>query len=250
VLRDRVSRVLPVALKRWLRPRLVPVLQRLERPRLERLYRPFVPSGELVFDVGAAEGSHACVFRRLGARVVAVEPQPYCLGVLRRRFAADPGVTVVAAGAAEAAGELPFFVSEGDPELSTFALEKWRAGRFAKHSWERSLSVPVVTLDALISEHGLPVFIKVDVEGLEPRVLEGLSRPPRALCFEFTAELLEDAAVCLRHLATLEAIRCNASLYRRHRLVEPTFVAPAELLERLAGRSDPHLQGDLFVSFS
>jgi FkbM family methyltransferase len=247
VIRDHVSRLLPVAVKRRVRPLVAPVLQRLERPRLERLYRAFVAAGDLVFDVGAAEGAHTVVFRALGARVVAVEPQAYCLEVLRRRFAADDGVTVVAAGVADRPGILELHVSEGDPELSTFDPDRGRVARFAGRSWEGRVAVPVVTLEDLVRAHGEPGFIKVDVEGYEPRVCAGLVRSPRALCFELTGELLDDARECLDSLRRLGPIRCNATLERRHRLVFPEWLGPEELLARLRGLPPHGLHGDLFV---
>ena len=43
---------------------------------MDRLYSSFVKRGDLVFDIGAHVGDRVAAFRRLGARVVAVEPQP------------------------------------------------------------------------------------------------------------------------------------------------------------------------------
>ncbi len=43
---------------------------------MDRLYRQFVRPGDLVFDVGAHVGDRVASFQRIGARVVAVEPQP------------------------------------------------------------------------------------------------------------------------------------------------------------------------------
>ena len=57
-----------------------------DRPRaaaMDRLYSRFVWPGDLVFDVGAHVGDRVASFRRLGARVVAVEPQPGLAKVLR-----------------------------------------------------------------------------------------------------------------------------------------------------------------------
>src|SRR4051794_16322556 len=62
-------------------------LLEIERLRAERrLYRQFVRPGDLVFDIGANRGGKCAAFLRLGARVVAVEPNPGCVTALRRRF--------------------------------------------------------------------------------------------------------------------------------------------------------------------
>src|SRR4051794_35313498 len=42
---------------------------------IDTMYRRFVRPGDLVFDVGSHVGDRIASFRRLGARVVAVEPQ-------------------------------------------------------------------------------------------------------------------------------------------------------------------------------
>jgi protein-L-isoaspartate O-methyltransferase len=50
--------------------------QRSRAAAMDALYRQFVKPGDLVFDIGAHVGDRVAAFRRLGARVVAVEPQP------------------------------------------------------------------------------------------------------------------------------------------------------------------------------
>jgi hypothetical protein len=49
---------------------------RKRRDAMDALYRRFIRPGDLAFDVGAHVGDRVASFRRLGARVVAVEPQP------------------------------------------------------------------------------------------------------------------------------------------------------------------------------
>src|SRR3712207_7831831 len=75
------------------------------RRNQRRLFAELVRPGDLVFDVGANIGEFTGAFRDLGARVVAVEPQPRLGEHLRRRFGSDPGITVVGTAVSDHAGE-------------------------------------------------------------------------------------------------------------------------------------------------
>ncbi|MEN8172361.1 MAG: hypothetical protein ABFS03_05715, partial [Chloroflexota bacterium] len=47
--------------------------------RMLGFYSQFIASNDLCFDVGANRGSRTKIFRQLGTRVVAVEPQAACV---------------------------------------------------------------------------------------------------------------------------------------------------------------------------
>ena len=49
---------------------------------MDALYARFLRAGDLAFDIGAHVGDRVSSFRRLGARVVALEPQPARRAVL------------------------------------------------------------------------------------------------------------------------------------------------------------------------
>ncbi len=165
--------------------------------------RRFVFRGDLVFDVGANVGERTASFVKIGARVVAVEPQPGLAEVLRERFPqAEVTIEQVALGAE--AGSASMAICSAAPTISTLNPAAWRRGRFSDYSFDRVEQVTVRTLDELIAEHGAPAYCKIDVEGFEHEVLRGLSSPIRVVSFEWTAEVLELAEEAVALLKALD----------------------------------------------
>ena len=57
----------------------------------------------------------------------------------------------------------------------------------------------------LIASHGLPAYIKIDVEGYELQVLQGLHQPIRALSFECNLQQFRQQTLdCIARLAALQ----------------------------------------------
>ncbi|GJE04420.1 FkbM family methyltransferase [Methylobacterium isbiliense] len=177
------------------------------RAAMDALYRRFVREGDLVFDVGAHVGDRIAAFRRLGARVVALEPQAGPARALRLLFSRDPGVTLVEAAAGAAEGEVWLSLNHANPTVSTasaaFIAAAAGAPGWEGQVWDARVRCPATTLDALIARHGPPAFAKIDVEGFEDRVLAGLSTPLPALSFEVTTIAREVGLRCLERLAAL-----------------------------------------------
>jgi FkbM family methyltransferase len=218
---------------------------------MDRLYGRFVRPGELAFDIGAHVGDRIASFRRLGARVVALEPQPDCIHVLHAIYDSDREVKLIEAACGAREGMLTLHVNSANPTVSTASAAFVRAAAGAKgwegQSWDREMAVRVTTLDILIAAHGTASFAKIDVEGLEHEVLMGVSTPLPALSFEFTTIQREVARRCLQRLATLGDYRFNISLGERHVLDFPDGLTAEEMDRHLAALPHEANSGDVYA---
>ena len=209
---------------------------------MDRLYADFVKPGGLAFDIGSHVGDRVGSFRRLGARVVALEPQPLCARVIRALYESDDGVTLVEAACGASVGEITLLVNTANPTVTTaspdFVKAADGAGGWEGQLWDARIRVPVTTLDALIAAHGVPDFVKIDVEGFEADVLAGLSRTLLALSFEFTTIQRDVAQTCLDRLMEIGDYRFDIALGESQTMTFGRWITKDEMAEHI--RALPH----------
>ncbi|WP_226921445.1 FkbM family methyltransferase [Georgenia subflava] len=214
-------------------------------------YRQFVDPGDLAFDVGSHAGNRVRVFRRIGAKVVAVEPQPELVTVLRWLYGRDRGVRIEACAVGAEAGRALLHVSSRHPTVSSLAPSWMREvaadRRFASTRWDAEVTVAVTTLDELIARHGEPRFCKIDVEGLELAVLTGLSRPLAALSFEYIPVVVERAVACVERLAELGDYRFRRSRLETLRWTTSGWLDTGEIVAALRSLPPGGRSGDIYA---
>lgn len=128
---------------------------------------------DLVFDVGMHRGLDTEWYLAKGFRVVAVEANP----VLAREVAVRLSGAVAAGrliienvGIASTAGTLPFYVNHDNDEWSSFDKE---LGTRDNTKYE-VVTVPCVNARTLLERHGVPYFIKIDIEGFDHHVVRAV----------------------------------------------------------------------------
>jgi len=227
---------------------------RERRDALDRHYARYVGRNDLVFDVGSHVGDRVAAFRRLGAQVVAVEPQPALARTLRLFYGRDHAVTVEETAVGRAPGTLALKLNLDNPTVSTaseaFIAAAHDAPGWEGQHWSRTVEVPVTTLDALVSRYGTPRFIKIDVEGFEAEALAGLSAPVAALSFEFTTIQRDVARASIARCAAIGYQAFEASLGESLAFVHGRKLTADEIGDWLMRLPDRANSGDIYATLA
>ena len=86
---------------------------------MDRLHGGLVRRGDLVFDIGAHVGDRVASFRRLGVRVVAVEPQPALSRLLKLFYGRSVDVAIEAVAIGRGVGSADLMINLDNPTVST-----------------------------------------------------------------------------------------------------------------------------------
>ncbi|WP_394690680.1 FkbM family methyltransferase [Hoeflea sp.] len=124
-----------------------------------------------IYDLGMNNGDDTDYYLKRGFEVVAVEANPALCQMARERFAeaiAAGRVSIIEAAIGDHEGDVTFHVNLDNHHWSSMDIN-W-AGR--DDSVCQAIKVQSVTLASLYARHGVPYFMKIDVEGADMMVLE------------------------------------------------------------------------------
>lgn len=181
--------------------------------KAKNLLEGVIRQGDLVFDIGAFVGSRTSLFSSMGARVVAVEPQPVCLDILRKRFRKNLDISIVAGLVSRSPGETNLWIDDQVPEIASVRRE-WLCHGPTKAKGGRvyPLRVESHTIDALIDAFGKPKYIKIDAEGHEVEILQGLSCACDFISFEIHRDDRQKLIAGIKEVKRLGLYKANLSL--------------------------------------
>lgn len=173
------------------------------------------PTQDLIFDVGMNNGDDTGFYLECGFRVVAVEAHETLCRQVAARFpeaVGDGRLTIRNVAVAGEAGEVEFWINEEHSEWS--ALDQASAARGGHR--HRKVTVPAVRFGDLFRQHGVPHYLKVDIENADHFCLEAIREVglPSYLSLELSDEAPIDA--------------CRALGYQRFMLVEQSSLLPID----------------------
>ena len=93
----------------------------------------------------------------------------------------------------------------------------------------------------------MPDLCKIDVEGSELAVLQGLSRPLPLLSIEYIPALSADAVACVERLESLAGYEYNWSRGESQRLRENCWLPARAMTDRLSNLPVRDRSGDLYA---
>ncbi|MCX6659196.1 MAG: FkbM family methyltransferase [Candidatus Bathyarchaeota archaeon] len=153
----------------------------------------------IMLGLGANMGKRTAISGKIGAIVIAVEPQDVYADSPSRSYQRVNKVEIVqkAVGAKEV--EIKMQISTNTGDLSSCSSE-WIDALKARGSYitcvgDKAVRVQMTTSVELIAQFGLPILCKADVEGLEYEVMKGLSPAIEALSLETTLTDLDQRSI-------------------------------------------------------
>lgn len=171
---------------------------------------------------------------------MSVEPNPRCRPVLESLARKYGNTAIVYAAVGAAKGEVALHFSGTESTASVRADWPFAA--------DEQVEVPVTTPDELISLHGRPKLLKVDVEGYEREVFKGLSNPIAFVEFEVSAREIEVARDVLLRLWEIGTVKSVLLVSEFHEIIDEPLNSVDAVLDRV--RKDRRIANLLVASDS
>lgn len=137
-----------------------------------------VASTPLIYDVGMHLGEDTEFYLKKGFRVVAIEAvSDFCkqVGVRLDRSIRDGALRIINCAIAKEAGTVSFYLNEKRSIWGTADAEV-AAIRSASGATVKRVDVQALPFENILHEHGVPYYLKVDIEGYDRLCLLALQK--------------------------------------------------------------------------
>lgn len=160
----------------------------------------------IIFDIGTNLGIYtdALLQKYPEAQFVCVEANPELVVFLLDKFKNFSNVKILHYAVSDEPNKfVDFHISNQAHTVSTVS-ENWiKNSRFAGMVWDKTIQIDTVTIEELVDHFGSPDIIKIDVEGYELAVINGMKKSYGTLSFEWAEEEIDSIYKCCEKLRDL-----------------------------------------------
>jgi FkbM family methyltransferase len=152
----------------------------------------------LIYDVGGHLGEDTDFYLKKGFKVVAIEANPVLAEKLRKRFQSnlsDGSLTLIDSAIAEDTGEVDFYINQSFSIWGTIRPTWAERNAALGSSSSQLIKVKASNFSDVLSEHGVPYYLKIDIEGADLLCLESLEKKadkPRFVSIESEKKSWDD----------------------------------------------------------
>jgi len=168
---------------------------------------------DLIYDVGMHRGEDTCFYLRKGFRVVGIEADPLLARLCRERFreaTTNGRLTIVEGAVVSRAGKalaqtVAFYRNTQRSVWGTVSAD-WAERNLKLGAASERIEVPALDFADVLMKHGMPHYMKIDIEGADMVCVETLSRfqeRPRYLSVESDKTSVANVAREIETLAGL-----------------------------------------------
>jgi FkbM family methyltransferase len=149
---------------------------------------------QLIFDVGFNDGKDTAFYLSKGYKVIAVDANPLLIKQGINNFKKEiqnQNLILLNYGISDKAEKLEFYINTKIDVWSSFI--KLNGERQDENSY--SINIDCIPLSDLIWTYGVPLYIKIDIEGYDCRALESLKGYPACLPQYISVESSEEKSI-------------------------------------------------------
>ncbi len=162
---------------------------------------------DLIIDVGANIGDKSEIFSKLAKKVLAFEPSISIFHILKHRHK-NSNVEVFNNALGSSNTTLDFYELEGKEAYSSLSKKHIETTvmerKVADTNSLKNKKVTVEKIENYIKKYGVPIYIKIDVEGYEYEVIQGLETAVPLISLEANLpEFKQESVNCITYLSNI-----------------------------------------------